>query len=94
MRRLLKQRSEAMDKLSVLQQRVLEFIESEVLAGRKFPTATAIGAHIGWKSPHSASDALTALVCAGRLIIKDRVLAGRYWKYEYGLAPTKLEAAE
>ena len=41
--------------------RILEFCIGERIAGRPFPTPAEISAHLGWKSPRSAVDALNAL---------------------------------
>lgn len=61
------------------QQEVLDFIGSELDAGRPFPGTTIIAQHIGWSSPSCARDSLEALALKGAL---SRIPAGRGWRYE------------
>ena len=48
----------------------LAFFQSEVAAGREFPTLTAITRHMGWANVTQASDVLASLKRDGRVRIK------------------------
>lgn len=61
------------------QQEVIDFISSEIAAGRPFPGTTIIARHIGWSSPSCARDCLDALALKGAL---KRIPSGRGWRYE------------
>ena len=71
--------------LPYCRQKVLDFIAGEVVCGREFPRATVIRDHMGWKTTSGVSDVLTALVCDGRVRVKDRTPSGKGWRYEYEL---------
>ena len=51
-----------MSRISPTRQKVLDFIRSEVGAGRGFPKLRAIADFMGWKNEASATDFLWALV--------------------------------
>lgn len=47
--------------------KVLEFVKSEIAAGRGFPDPEVIAGYMGWSHPGSATNALTNLVYDGHL---------------------------
>jgi DNA-binding MarR family transcriptional regulator len=63
--------------------RVLEFIKSEVAAGKPFPGQTEIARYMGWRFGGSVNDVLTRLVCAGYLQ-RETAQPGerRKWRYQ------------
>ena len=65
--------------------KAFDFIKAEVKAGRKFPTATAVAAHMGWRNACSGNDCLMRLAANGWLEVKNRELSGRGWKYTYAI---------
>ncbi len=68
--------------------KVLAFIESELAAGRPFPKAAAIGAHMGWRA-NLARDALTGLAAAGVLVGSPPAKLGGAWTYRLAPAPAQ-----
>jgi hypothetical protein len=72
-------------------QKVLDLIAAEVSQGRSFPRAAVIRDRMGWKTTSGVSDVLTALVCEGRLRVKNRTPSGKGWRYEYELIEGETE---
>lgn len=64
----------------------LDFIRSEIAAGRPFPTAGQIADELGWLNSSSGTDVLQRLRANGHLKIVRREPSGRSFRYTYALA--------
>lgn len=70
-------------------QKVLDFIKSEIAAGRKFPKQTAIRDHMGWKNV--CPDATRSLALRGYITM--RYADGPTKKYVFELAQPSARSA-
>lgn len=68
---------------------LLEFIRSEIKAGRPFPKSDRICQHMGWKHENSAKDALLGLAANRLLKVKAREMSKGGWRYTYELMVDK-----
>lgn len=76
----------AVQRVGTQRERVFQFIQAEVARCGRFPSATAIRNHMGWKTTQGVSDCMTALVCDRKLRVKSRTPSGRSFRYEYEIA--------
>lgn len=67
---------------------VLDFIRTEVVAGKGIPQPARIGQYMGWKGTQSGRDALIRLSAAGYLRMEMVTLPNGRWNYAYSLAET------